>query len=124
MGIARIANTCGYVIDANPLVLLEGIPPDVGTARRIVKLLTLYNPNTAAVTFTLRYAWADSMGERQTYTRFRDSIPTVDSWVFGSLGAIMVLDLSSNGEVKELEIVLTAAPTLPIEYGIDYADAT
>lgn len=123
MGIARIANFCGYIPDTEPVDILLAIPRDVAIAKRVVKLLTLFNPNVVDHTFTLQYTWQGPLGDEQTCRRFRDIIPLTDSWVFGSLGGIMILDLTPDGKPKTIKVVLDAAPTIPIEYGVDFADA-
>ena len=82
-----------------------------------IKLITLYNPHSSAAAFILRKRVLDENLEERFIKRFDDSIPATDSWVFGTLGGIIVL----NDVEHWLELDLDSDPTQPIEFCIDFA---
>ena len=85
--------------------------------RLAIKLITLYNPHSSAATFILRKRVLDENNEERFIKRFDDSIPATDSWVFGTLGGILILS-----DVEDwYELKLDSAPTQPIEYCVDFA---
>lgn len=85
-----------------------------------IKLITLYNPHSAAATFVLRKRVLDENDEERFIRRFDKSIPATDEWVFGAFGAIMVLDNVEHW----YELKMDSAPTQPIEYCIDFGLTT
>ena len=88
--------------------------------RMAIKLLTLYNPHSSAAPFLLRKRVLDENDEERFIRRFDASIPSTDSWVFGTLGGIIVLDNVEHW----YELVMDSAPTQPIEYCIDFGVTT
>ena len=122
MPLARINNLSGFVGHTSAVELLCATNNEETIGKRAVKLLTLYNPTSSDIVFRLQYTWKDRMGQDVTVRRFRDTIPSTDAWVFGTLGAVMVLDMSDAHTPMRLELVLETAPDDPIEWSLDHAD--
>ena len=122
MPIARLDNVSGFVASTLVHELLSSEIAGV-VSKRVIKLITLFNPGTVVV-FKLQIMWKDANGEDQTVRRFRDTMPANDGWVFGTLGAVWVLDSGFDGQPTILQIVLESEPSVPIEYSIDYVDTT
>ncbi len=83
---------------------------------KLIRGITLYNPNTAAVGFILRYAMLNLGGDRIHIRREDDSIDASKPWTLGAVGAVWVLERAT------LELLLDANPIIPIEYSVDWAE--
>ena len=117
MPVAQVRNKSGVTASTQPVILVKPDQYQEGPAKEIVKLLTLYNPNSSAVSFLIQYViYVDDREVR--IRRFDDSIPATDSWSFGMLGAVMVVE-----NPNRLELVLDSEPTEAIEWSADIAVA-
>ena len=87
-----------------------------GAGAVAIKLLTLYNPDSSAAPFILRKRVLDENNEERFIRRFDDSIAATDAWVFGTLGAILVIDNMDDW----YELLMDSNPAQPIEYCIDF----
>lgn len=86
--------------------------------KRVVRLVTIYNPNSSDVTGTFRIVLVDKTGDEVPLRMFPFTVRPTDYWTFGTLGAFFIVPRDSR-----LEIVLDAAPDEAIEYTIHYAEA-
>lgn len=116
-----VDNAAGIIVTTNAMTILEA--PKTG--KRIIRLITLYNPNSTATSFVLDLIVFDESGDERRMRRFDDAMQINDSWVFGMLGAILVLRGSHEATLRQrYEVTLDSTPTNPIEFVIDFADTS
>jgi hypothetical protein len=106
-------NAAGLIVTAQPMVILES--PEFGT--RIIRYLTIFNPNSTSTDFVLDLIVFEESGDERRIRRFDASTPVMGTYEFGTSGEILTL----RGR-QRYEVTLDAVPTNPIEFAIDFAD--
>lgn len=79
--------TEGFITSTTPQIIAEGADSGI----LVIRLITLYNPNTAAMGFILRKVVPTDTDQELKITRFDDSIPATDTWPFGLNGTPIML---------------------------------
>lgn len=108
----RIGNESGTAPNTNAVILLE-----TEATPRIIRGITLYNPNGGAADFILRYHGYNTLGDEMIIRRYDEQIAATDEWTFGEQGAVMVVP-----PMTRVELVLDSDPTTPIEWSVDWAE--
>lgn len=97
---------------------IQVVPPPAGTTghtERVVRGITIFNPNTGSVTVYIRKYYIVGTTERRMW---EVAIASKATWTFGDKGQVICLTSTDS----EISIATSVAPTVQLDWTSSFGD--